>query len=153
YTAGAVAPGDGTSIYRCSIVPEWAADDIIAVSQRGHSGTTDLIIGSRADKTVGAADHTGAASDTVAPGNGSDEGDRTVVPSWAADNIVAVGQGVYSLAADKIRVGSTDEAVAGTDETADTGGAIAPGHRPGTRDAAILPARTNDHIIAVAEGY
>src|SRR5262249_20466845 len=78
-TGGGGPPGDCTHVGERG-VPEPAADDVVAIGERGHPADADLIAGRGADQTVGGRNRAGHAARAAPPGHRTHVGDHAVVP-------------------------------------------------------------------------
>src|SRR5205823_3570284 len=131
------------------VLPEGAADDIVAVAQGHHAVAADLIAAGRADQAVGGGNGPDGGAVAGAPGDRS-QLEAAELPEGAADDVVAVGQGRHSET-DLIAARGADEAIAGRDGRDRAPTAVDPGGGA-HGDAGVLPAGAADDIVAVAQG-
>src|SRR5262245_54043014 len=77
------------------------------------------------------------------------------MPPWATHDVVAVSQrcNAYAIpaAADAVARRRADEAVDRSDRAVHACCTVPKGGRPGIDNRAVVPTRTADHIVAVAE--
>ncbi len=125
-------------------VPIRAGDHVVAVGQ-GGDGIADEVPGVGADEAVAGIDRAREAGRPV----GSRHRPALTVP-WAADDVVAVGQGGDAVKeTHHVARVVADEAVGGIDGTADAGGAVPPCRRP----TALVPVRTEHDVVAVGQRH
>ena len=74
-----------------------------------------------------------------------------LVQAGADHHVVAVAQGRHAVVADLVIRRTADQAVRGTDGTADAGRAAAPRDRAARRRA-VVPVGAAHHVVAVAQG-
>ena len=147
----ASGPGDSSDIDP-RVVPEGAADDVVAVGQGCRAVEADHVVGRDPDQTVGRRHGVMGGRGARSPGDCANIGGRSVVPEWAADDVVAIGQRGDAATADAVVGGRAGEAVPGTDRSAETGGTGCPRSGAGIDHCALVPRRGVDDVVAIREG-
>src|SRR5208337_2908971 len=156
----AAAPRGRARVGGRAVGPLGAADHVVAVAQGRHAAAAaaDRVIRGTADQAVRGTDGTADAGRAAAPRDRARRGGRAVGPVGAADHVVAVAQGRHAAAcffvaaADRVIRRTADQAVRGTDGTADAGRAAAPRDRARTGGRAVGPVGAGHHVVAVAQG-
>ena len=143
---GARSPGDRADVGGRPVVPQRAADDVVAVGQRRDATATDAVRSCGADEAVRCADRSAEAGRAAGPGGRTRIDDQPVVPERVADDVVAIGQSNDGASAE-VAAGAADEAVRRAHLAGEASGAI--DERCGTNGrASCVPRRTEDHEIA-----
>ncbi len=146
---GTAAPSHGTRVGDGAVIPGRTGDHVVAVAQCRHTKVSDTVVGRAPDKAVGSGDGPRTPRGAAAPRCRAGVDDGAVVPDQATDDVIAVAKCNHAAAAAIVGSGP-HEAVGDRDDAHGPRGAVAPGCRSCVDDGAFVPARTGDHVIAVA---
>ena len=105
----------------------------------------------RADQRIGQRDHGREGRAAAGPGDGARIQRPAVVPVGTLHHIVVVADLDDAGVTDPVAVGAADERVGRRDQGRRWRGAIEPRDGANVRGAVVVPFRTTDHVVAVAE--
>src|SRR4029079_8431938 len=98
----AIAPSHRANVCRGSAVVEPAADDVVALRQRGDSTNADLVAGPAADQRIGVVEFAGGSARAIAPGDSAGVRGRSIGPRGADGHVVAIAQRRNAAVADVV---------------------------------------------------
>ena len=145
----AVPPSDGAGIGRRAVVPQGAANQVVAVGELDQAAAAGLVVGAGSHQRIGRRDHADGAAFAVTPGDRPGVLAAAVVPVTTGYDVVAVAQRGHALAADVVTGSAADQGVGRRYRAADAGVLADQGHGA----AAAVPDGTENDKMAVGQRH
>jgi len=124
-----------------------------APAHGGRAVQADLIASHRTDQGIRDRNRADSSRAAVAPGRCASVRLASVVPVRTGDHVVAVAEHRQYVEADRISCDRADQGIRRRHLADGSRAAVTPSHGAGVGGIAVVPERTADDVVAVAQGH